>query len=147
MRRFCHFREKRSSIATSPDPAPPFFARDSVCRLRFGPIGIRIRLASPLVLLALAATSHAQDASTGSNEAQAQKKCDTLQRRIVKEQSSLESFDDTLTKDKKGREACSTKPMCARYDHAIKTMEARKVEHEQRLAKFKADAEAACKRS
>ena len=59
----------------------------------------------------------------------------------------LSSFDQTIATDQKGRESCSTKPMCARYDEAIKAMKSRKVEHEARLAKFKSDAAEACKSS
>jgi hypothetical protein len=119
MRRFSHFREKHSSI--------------------------------PLALLALAFALpiHAQDpGAKGSNaESRVGKKCDTLQRRIAKEESSLSSFEQTLATDRKGRETCSTKPMCARYDQAIKAMEARKSEHETRLAKFRSDAVEVCKSS
>ena len=72
------------------------------------------------------------------------KKCDSLQRHIAKEQKSLASFDETIATDKKGRETCASKPMCVRYDQAIKAMEARKAQHEARLAKFKSDAENDC---
>ena len=75
------------------------------------------------------------------------KKCDSLQRHIAKEQKSLASFDETIATDKKGRETCASKPMCARYDQAIKAMEARKAQHETRLAKFKSEAEDVCKPS
>jgi hypothetical protein len=119
MRRFSHFREKHSSIPLA------------------------------LVTLAFALPIHAQDPSPeGSNsETRAGKKCDTLQRRIAKEESSLTSFEQTLATDRKGRESCSTKPMCARYDQAIKAMEARKSEHQTRLSKLKSDAVEACKSS
>ncbi len=77
----------------------------------------------------------------------ANRKCDSTQRHIAKEQKSLASFDETIAADKKGRETCASKPMCVRYDQAIKAMEARKAQHEARLAKFKSDAENACKPS
>src|SRR5436190_24140658 len=99
------------------------------------------------LLMAFASANHAEPPGHKTEGVAANKKCDPPQRRIAKEQSSLEAFDDTLAKDKKGRESSSTKPMCARYDEALKSMEARKAEHEQRLAKFKSDAEEACKSS
>ena len=77
----------------------------------------------------------------------ANRKCDTLKRRIAKEETSLAAFEQTIAEDKKGRESCSTKPLCARYDEAIKTMEARKAQHKTRLDKFQADAAEACKPS
>ena len=134
----------------SVDPALLAHTADSGHRLRLSSFALApIRHAAPLFLLALATASYAQQASPGSSDPQPRqdKKCETLQRHIAKEQSSLESFEDTLAKDKKGRESCSTKPMCMRYDQAIKAMEARKSEHAERLAKFKADAEGSCKPS
>jgi hypothetical protein len=109
---------------------------------------------APLIvtLLALGLTlpgpGLAQTSSSDAGEASsAGKKCGTLKQRIAKEQSSLASFEQTIAADKKGRESCSTKPMCARYDEAIKKMEARKAQHEARLEKLKPDADAACKPS
>jgi len=81
------------------------------------------------------------------SQSAANKKCDSMQRHIAKEQRSLASFDQTIAADKKGRETCASKAMCARYDQAIKAMEARKAQHEARLAKFKSDAENDCKPS
>lgn len=84
-------------------------------------------------------------APTTANKSLSAKKCDAMQRRIAKEHKSLASFDETIASEKKGRETCSTRPMCARYDQAIKTMESRKTQHEARLSKFKSDAEKLCK--
>ena len=85
----------------------------------------------------------------GGNDAQtaANKKCDIVQRRIAKEEKSLASFDEMIAADRKGRETCASKPMCARYDQAIKAMESRKAQHQARLAKLRTDAETACKPS
>jgi len=108
-----------------------------------------MKIAATMILVALALPSHAQATSPAADnaESRAGRKCDTLQRRIAKEESSLSSFEQTLTTDRKGRETCSSKPMCARYDQAIKAMEERKSQHEARLAKFKSDAADACKQS
>ena len=109
---------------------------------------MRARIIVTLLAMGLALPSLAQTSSSDAGEAQsASKKCDTLKQRIAKEQSSLASFEQTIATDKKGRETCSTKPMCARYDEAIKKIEARKAQHEARPEKFKSDADAACKTS
>jgi hypothetical protein len=98
--------------------------------------------------LALPAFAQIPPAPAGEqSRSAATRKCDSMQRHIAKEQKSLASFDETIATDKKGRETCASKPMCARYDQAIKAMEARKVQHEARLAKFKSEAESACKPS
>jgi hypothetical protein len=108
------------------------------------------QLSVALVALSLALPGHAQSSPSeaiDARTARADKQCATLQRKIAKEEGSLSSFEQTIAADKKGRESCSTKPMCGRYDEAIKVMEARKVEHAGRLAKLKSDAAQACKSS
>ena len=87
----------------------------------------------------------ASPSAAPTNKTLTAKKCDAMQRRVAKEQKSLASFDETIASERKGRETCSTRPMCARYDQAIKTMESRKTQHEVRLSKFKADVEKLCK--
>ena len=52
----------------------------------------------------------------------ARKKADT-------ERRSLTAATDSITKDKKARESCSSKSMCARYDTAISAMEKRQARH------------------
>jgi hypothetical protein len=111
---------------------------------------IEMRLPSILVIvfLALANSAHAQDNSataTLSKLAPANKKCDSWQRRVAAEQKSLVDASDSIAKDKRARESCATKGACARYDQAIKSMEARRSRHETRLGKIKIDAEKACK--
>ncbi|SRR6266550_2712921 len=108
-----------------------------------------IRFAAALFALTFALPAAAQipPPEAEHSPSAANRKCDSMQRRIAKEQKSLASFDETIATDKKGRETCASKPMCARYDQAIKAMEARKAQHETRLAKFKSEAEEACKPS
>jgi hypothetical protein len=49
-----------------------------------------------------------------------------------------------IERDRKGRAACTTARACARYDESIRSMETRKMRHDTRLAKFRADAAKAC---
>ncbi len=100
-----------------------------------------------IVFLALPNSAHAQDSSATAtlSKPAANKKCDSWQRRVAAEQKSLVDASDSIAKDKRARESCATKGACARYDQAIKSMEARRSRHETRLGKFKIDAEKACK--
>jgi hypothetical protein len=108
-----------------------------------------VRCCATLIALTFALPAFAQIPPPAGDQSQSatNKKCDSMQRRVAKEQKSLASFDETIAADKKGRETCASKPMCARYDQAIKAMEARKAQHETRLAKFKSEAEDVCKSS
>jgi len=109
---------------------------------------MRTRIIVMLLATGLAHPGLARTSSSDAGEGPgANRKCDTLKRRIAKEQSSLASFEQTIAADKKGRETCSTKPMCARYDEAIKPIGARKAQHEAHLEKFKSDLDAACQPS
>ena len=69
----------------------------------------------------------------------------TATKKVAAEQRSLASAVDSLAHDKKGRESCSSKSMCERYDTAISATEKRQARHETRLARFKEDAAKACK--
>jgi hypothetical protein len=97
-----------------------------------------------LVVLMSGSLAHAQDTGTAAKPA-VNRKCDSWQRRVAAEEKSLVDASDSIAEDKRARESCATKGACARYDQAIKSMEARRSRHETRLARFKVDAEKACK--
>jgi hypothetical protein len=99
-----------------------------------------------LVALALALPALAQTAVPAANAGAAEpsKQCMTARKKEDKEQRSLTSANESIARDKKGRETCSSKSMCARYDSAISAMEKRQARHEARLARFKEDVAKAC---
>jgi hypothetical protein len=73
------------------------------------------------------------------------KECISARKKADKEQRSLTNAVESIAKDTKGRESCSSKSMCERYDAAISAMEKRKARHETRLARFKDEVAGACK--
>jgi len=101
-----------------------------------------LALALSIVLPASAQTP-APAAPTGATEPS--KSCMTARKKEDKEQRSLTSANESIAKDRKARESCSSKSMCARYDSAITAMEKRQARHETRLSRFKEDVEKACK--
>ncbi len=100
-----------------------------------------------LVAVALAPPAAAQTAapSPGATGAEPTKQCVTARKKEDKEQRSLTAAIDSIARDKKARESCSSKSMCARYDSAISAMEKRRSRHETRLTRFKEDVDKACK--
>jgi hypothetical protein len=110
-------------------------------------IEMRLLPALVLVLFTWGNSAHAQDNASGttSSKPAVNRKCDSWQRRVAAEEKSLADASDSIAKDKKARESCATKGACARYDQAIKSMEARRSRHETRLGKFRIDAEKVCK--
>ena len=100
----------------------------------------------PFFALLLAVTlSSPAAAQTVSTAAEPTKQCMTARKKEDKEQRSLTSAIDSIARDKKARESCSSKSMCARYDSAISAMEKRQARHETRLTRFKEDVDKACK--
>lgn len=102
------------------------------------------------VLLAVAFAGAAPSLAASPEPAAAPeptKKCSTARKQADKEQRSLTAATDSIAHDKKARESCSSKSMCARYDAAISAMEKRQARHETRLARFKEDLEKSCARS
>jgi hypothetical protein len=73
------------------------------------------------------------------------KQCVTARKKEDREQRSLTAATDSLARDRKARESCSSKSMCTRYDTAISAMEKRQARHETRLMRFKEDVDKACK--
>ena len=103
---------------------------------------------APLVValgLAVALPAAAQTPAPAAGAAEPSKTCMTARKKEDKEQRSLTSANESIAKDKKARESCSSKSMCARYDSAIAAMEKRQARHETRLARFREDVEKACK--
>jgi hypothetical protein len=100
----------------------------------------------PLILaFAMALPASAQTAATSPTASEPPKQCVTAKKKEDKEQRSLNSASESIARDTKARESCSSKSMCTRYDTAISAMEKRKSRHETRLARFKEDADKACK--
>jgi hypothetical protein len=102
------------------------------------PTSFRRRL---LVLpLAVLACTIAVDAAGADPSRQ----CTKAQRKVTKEQNWAVRAEATSERDRKGRASCTTPETCERFDARLREMDKRKLRHESRLAKFKADAAKAC---
>ena len=97
------------------------------------------------LLLAIAFPVSAQTATTTPTASEPSKQCITARKKEDKEQRSLTAAIESIARDTKARESCSSKSMCTRYDTAISATEKRKSRHETRLARFKEDVDKACK--
>ena len=115
--------------------------------LRLLPLLLAVAFALP-VPAQTAAPTPAPVANPSSRTApEPSKQCVTAAKKVDKEQRSLTAATDSIARDKKGRDSCSSKSMCSRYDTAISDMEKRKARHETRLTRFKEDADKACRKS
>jgi hypothetical protein len=95
----------------------------------------------PMVALPLPATAQTAAPPPAPNPSKA---CVTAKKRLDAEQRSLAGAIESLARDKKARESCSSKSMCTRYDTAISATEKRQARHETRLTRFKDEAAKAC---
>jgi len=89
-----------------------------------------------LALLALASSATAHAADT--------KQCQAAMRKIEREQRTLAAANDLVAHDKQARETCTSRTICARYDAEIADTERRSTRIANRLARFQAEAAAAC---
>jgi flagellar motility protein MotE (MotC chaperone) len=99
------------------------------------------------VALPAAAQTTAPAPAASPTSTEPTKQCVTARKREDREQRSLTAATDAIARDRKARESCSSKSMCARYDTAISAMEKRQARHETRLTRFKEDVDKACKTS
>ena len=102
------------------------------------------RLPILLAALALSAAQPVPAQTPAAAATEPSKACVTARKKEDREQRSLTSANESIAKDKKARESCSSKSMCARYDSAITAMEKRQARHETRLSRFREDVEKAC---
>ena len=105
----------------------------------------RVLLLALTIGFALPAMAQAVAPGATPVVAEPSKQCMTARKKEEKEQRSLTSAIDSIAKDTKARENCSSKSMCARYDSAISATEKRKARHETRLARFKEEVDKDCK--
>ncbi len=101
---------------------------------------------SMFVHRALCAAALAAMALAGSTAWAADKSppCMKAQRKVAKEENWQVRGEAMMERDRRGRETCATRAVCARYDSRIVEMEKRKLYHDSRLAKYRADAATAC---
>lgn len=85
--------------------------------------------------------------AANSTASEPSKQCATARKKEDREQRSLTVATDTIARDRKARDSCSSKSMCTRYDTAIGAMEKRQARHETRLKRFREDVDKACKAS
>ena len=83
-------------------------------------------------------------ALTGSAHAADTKQCQVAKRKIEREQRSLAAANDLIAHDKQARETCTSRTICARYDSEIADAQRRSARVANRLARFQAEADAAC---
>ena len=106
----------------------------------------RISTPSPFVLAlalsaALPASAQAPAPAAASGAAEPSKSCLTARKKADKEQRSLASANESIAKDKKARESCSTKSMCALRLRNRRHAKAPGAPDENRLSRFKEDVE------
>jgi hypothetical protein len=83
-------------------------------------------------------------ALAGSAYAADTKECQVAKRKVEREQRSLAAAADLIAHDKHARQTCTSRSVCARYDAEIADTERRSARVANRLARYQAEAAAAC---
>jgi len=64
------------------------------------------------------------------------KACETARKKIDREQKSIDNAAESVARDRKARETCTSRVLCSRLDAAIESASRRQARHEARLARF-----------
>lgn len=67
------------------------------------------------------------------------KACDTARKKIDREQKSIASAAESVARDRKARETCTSRVLCSRLDASIESASRRQARHEARLVRFRTE--------
>ena len=93
------------------------------------------------IALAVAAVAYAQAPLPGPSH---NKRCDAANKRVMREMKDVRASLDALGRERKAREICTTRSVCARIDDNIGAIEKRHQRHEVRLVHSRSDVLEAC---
>jgi hypothetical protein len=91
---------------------------------------------------AVAASGHAQAPTANPPH---NKRCDAANKRVAREMKDVTATLDALGRERKARESCTTRSVCARLDDNIATIEKRHQRHEVRLVRSRGEVLEACR--
>lgn len=72
------------------------------------------------------------------------KACDTARKKIDREQKSIANAAESVARDRKARETCTSRVLCSRLDASIESASRRQARHEARLVRFQDEVKAKC---
>lgn len=102
-----------------------------------------VRLVAGCALaLGLAATGHAQAPPVNSPP---NKRCEAANKRVAREHKDVTATLDALGRERKARESCTSRSVCARLDANIATIEKKHQRHEVRLVRARSEVLEACR--
>lgn len=64
------------------------------------------------------------------------KACETARKKIDREQKSIDNAAESVARDRKARETCTSRVLCSRLDASIESTSRRQARHEARLVRF-----------
>jgi hypothetical protein len=95
--------------------------------------------------LAVAALSCAMVVIAAAQSAPAPTKaCETARKKIDREQKSIDSAAESIARDRRARQTCTSRVLCSRLDASIESAERRKARHDARLVRFRQEVVQEC---
>jgi hypothetical protein len=94
------------------------------------------------LVLAVAVTGHAQAPAPAPSH---NKRCDAANKRVAREQKDVAATLEALGRERKARDGCASRNVCARIDDNIATLEKRHHRHEVRLVRSRGEVLEACR--
>ncbi len=75
------------------------------------------------------------------------KRCDAANKRVAREMKDVTVALEALGRERKARESCTSRSVCARIDGNIAAIEKRHQRHEVRLVRYRSEVLEACRPS
>ncbi|MFO1414939.1 MAG: hypothetical protein U1F10_13715 [Burkholderiales bacterium] len=97
-------------------------------------------LAAALAAGLACATAHAQAPAAPAPT----KACETARKKIDREQKSIAGAAESIARDRKARETCTSRVLCSRLDASIDSTMRRQARHEARLVRFEKEVADKC---
>ncbi len=95
-----------------------------------------------VLAFAVAVAGHAQAPAPAPSH---NKRCDAANKRVAREQKDVAATLEALGRERKARETCTSRSVCARIDDNIATIEKRHQRHEVRLVRSRGEVLEACR--
>lgn len=74
-----------------------------------------------------------------------EKRCLAAKRRVTRQQEVVADVAARTIRERRVRDTCATKQLCARADRALKASETRKTRYDRQLAQFESEAANLCR--
>jgi hypothetical protein len=106
----------------------------------------RLALALTLALVGVVPTPARAQAGPAQASAAgpASKRCNAMHAKVAREEKARNATSEAIAKELRGRETCTSKSQCARYDSALRSLDKRLAQQQARVDRFGGEVRSTC---